>query len=89
MLLCTQPTAPAEAWPEPLRPGFDGRAGIPAEARTVKGAGISVGQNVEAQLAMAPESQPACEQQAREGKTEVLDKEAQNPATRLISLPMQ
>jgi hypothetical protein len=36
-----------------------------------------------------PDSQPVLEQQAREGNTEALAKEAQNPVANLISLPIQ
>jgi hypothetical protein len=38
---------------------------------------------------MDPDSQPVLEQQAREGNTEALAKEAQNPVANLISLPIQ
>lgn len=39
--------------------------------------------------AAAPDSQPVLEQKAREGNTEALAKEAQNPVANLISLPIQ
>lgn len=89
LLLCTQPSAPAKASPEPSPAGFDWRPVTLAEAGTDKAAGITVGQNVEAQPAMEPDSQPVLEQQAREGNTEALAKEAQNPVANLISLPIQ
>lgn len=89
LLLCTQPIAPADASPEPSPAGFDWRPVTLAEAGTDKAAGITVGQNVEAQPAMDPDSQPVLEQQAREGNTEALAKEAQNPVANLISLPIQ
>ena len=88
-LLCTQATALAKATPKPPGAGFDWRPVILAEADTDKAAGTTVGQNVELQPPMNPDSQPVMEQQAREGNTEALAKEAQNPVANLISLPIQ
>jgi hypothetical protein len=89
LLLWTQPTAAAESSPEPARAGFDWRPVILAEAGVNEAAGIPVGQQVEAQPPMDPDSQPDLEQQAWEGNTEALAKEAQNPVANLISLPIQ
>jgi hypothetical protein len=89
LLLSTQATASAEASPKPPGSGFDWRPVILAEAGTDKDAGITVEQNVEAQPPVDPDSQPVLEQQAREGNTEALAKEAQNPVANLISLPIQ
>jgi hypothetical protein len=88
-LLCTLPTAPAEASPERYRTGFDWRPVILADAGADKAAEITVEQDVDGQPPMGPDSQPVLEQQAREGNTEALAKEAQNPVANLISLPIQ
>jgi len=85
LLLSTQATAFAEASPKPPGSGFDRRPVILAEAGTDKDAGITVEQNVEAQPPVDPDSQPVLEQQAREGNTEALAKEAQNNDFFLIS----
>ena len=89
LLLSTQATASGEASPKPPGSDFNWRPVILAEAGTDKDAGITVEQNVEAQPPVDPDSQPVLEQQAREGNTEALAKEAQNPVANLISLPIQ
>lgn len=89
LLLATQATRAAEASPEPFGAGFDGRAVILAEAPAAQPAGASVVEPLEDQPPMDPDSQPVLEQEAREGNTEALAKEAQNPVANLISLPIQ
>lgn len=89
LLLGTQATASAAAVPERSRTGFDWKPVILAEADPGKAAGPAVGPTVEAQPPMDSDSQPVLNQEAREGNTEALAKEAQNPVANLISLPIQ
>jgi len=89
VLLGPQTAASAKATPKPTGAGFDWSPVLLAEVYTDKTAGATVGQNVEPPPARNPDSQPVLEQQAREGNTEALAKEAQNPVANLISLPIQ
>ena len=60
-----------------------------AEALTQEAGQSARSGTAEMETSADPDSQPVLEQEAREGTTEALAKEAQNPIANLISFPIQ
>ena len=88
-LLGLLPTAAAEAYGQPSGAGFDWRPVVLAEEPTPQASGKTVVERLEDPSPGNQDSPPVLEQEAREGNTEALAKEAQNPVANLISLPIQ
>lgn len=88
-LLITLGTAEASPTHHPARAGFDLSPVTLAEGPELRSGANPGSQPVQEASPADQDSQPVLEQKAREGNTEALAKEAQNPVANLISLPIQ
>lgn len=73
----------------PASPGFNWSAVTLAEALSQEAGQSAPSGTAQTETTANPDSQPVLEQQAREGNSEALAKEAQNPIANLISFPIQ